>query len=76
MACKECEERRRKLKAIANDSANSIANAIAWLAGRDRKTEQSDHSAEQSIDKPAGDTDQSEQRIVVNARRSRTKRTT
>lgn len=74
MACTSCEDRRRKLKAMANDSAKSIANAIAWLAGRDHKTEQHGHSAEQSVDKPADSTDQPEQRIVVNARRTRAKR--
>lgn len=71
MACEGCEQRRQKLKAIANESARSIANAIARLTNRSRKTEHTSDATEQSIDSPAADTNTAEQRNTVNTRRTR-----
>lgn len=71
MACEGCEQRRQKLKALINDSAKSISNAIARLTNRDRKAEQPSDSTEQSIDQSGGSTEQPDQRIIVNARRTR-----
>ena len=57
MACAGCEERRQKIKAMYEQSKESIANAIARLTNRDRK-------AEQSIDPTTTSTDSTEQRIT------------
>ena len=63
MSCKSCEERRQKLKAMYEQSKESITKAITNLTNRGGKTEQ---SADQS---PAS-ADETEQRIIVNTRRA------
>lgn len=76
MSCKSCEERRQKLKALINDSAKSISNAIAFLGGRTGKAEQPSVGAEQSADSTPDTAEQPDQRIIVNTRGSgRGKRT-
>ncbi|WP_168378359.1 hypothetical protein [Acinetobacter cumulans] len=77
MACEGCEQRRLKLKALMNDSAKSISNAIARLTNRDRKAEQPSVAAEQSADSDSGNTEQSDTGVVapVKSRRGRTKST-
>ena len=50
MSCKSCEERRQKLKAMYEQSKQSISNAIAFLGGRAGKAEQPSVGAEQSTD--------------------------
>lgn len=74
MACEGCEQRRRKLKAMYDNSKESITNAIARLTDRDRKAEQSSAAAEQSADSSASGTDPAEQRVAT-AARSRARRT-
>lgn len=39
MACEGCEQRRQKLKAMYDNSKESITKAIARLTNRDRKAE-------------------------------------
>lgn len=76
MSCKSCEERRQKLKALINDSAKSISNAIARLGGRAGEAEQPSVGAEQSTDSAPDTAEQPDQRIIVNTRGSgRGKRT-
>ena len=77
MACEGCEQRRRKLKAMYDNSKESITNAIARLTNRDRKAEQSSAAAEQSADSDSGDTEQSDTGVVasVKSRRGRAKST-
>ena len=65
MSCKSCEERRQKLKALINDSAKSISNAIARLGGRAGEAEQSSVGAEQSTDSAPDTAEQPDQRIIV-----------
>lgn len=64
MSCKSCEERRQKLKAMYEQSKESITKAITNLTNRAGKTEQSADQSPASADEP-------EQRIVVNTRRAR-----
>lgn len=77
MACEGCEQRRLKLKALINDSAKSISNAIARLTDRDRKAEQPSVATEQSVDSDRGNTEQSDTGAVasVKSRRGRAKPT-
>lgn len=77
MACAGCEQRRQKLKAMYDNSKESITKAIARLTNRDRKAEQSSAAAEQSVDTDSSDTEQSDARAVasVKSRRGRTKPT-
>lgn len=77
MACAGCEQRSQKLKALINDSAKSISNAIARLTNRDRKAEQSSAATEQSADSDSGNTEQSDTGAVasVKSRRGRAKPT-
>lgn len=39
MACKSCEERRKKLKAMYDSSVTALQNAITALTGKDNGTE-------------------------------------
>ena len=71
MSCTSCEERRKKIKAMYESSRQSISSAIARLSGRNRKAEQPSDSAEQSADQSSGGAEQPDQRVIVNARRSR-----
>lgn len=75
MACEGCEQRRQKLKAMYDNSKESITNAIARLTNRDRKAEQPSVATEQSADSDSGDTEQSDTGIVapVKSRRGRAK---
>lgn len=77
MACQGCEERRQKLKALYDNSKESIANAIARIADRNRKAEQPSDSTEQSVDSTAIDSKQSDSAVTTTdrARPRRTKRT-
>ena len=76
MSCKSCEERRQKLKAMYEQSKQSISNAIANFSGRTVKAEQSSVGAEQSTDSTPDTAEQPDQRIIVNTRGSgRGKRT-
>ncbi|RLL17993.1 hypothetical protein D9K81_16210 [Acinetobacter chengduensis] len=77
MACEGCEQRRLKLKAMYDNSKESITKAISRLTNRDRKAEQSSVAAEQSVDSDSGDTEQSDTRAVasVKSRRGRAKPT-
>ena len=76
MSCKSCEERRQKLKAMYEQSKQSISNAIAFLGGRTGKAEQPSVGAEQSADSTPDTAEQPDQRIIVNTRGSgRGKRT-
>ena len=77
MACEGCEQRRQKLKALINDSAKSISNAIARLTNRDRKAEQPSVATEQSADSDSSDSEQSDTGVVatVKSRRGRAKPT-
>lgn len=70
MSCKSCEERRQKLKAMYEQSKQSISNAIAFLGGRAGKAEQSSVGAEQSTDSAPDTAEQPDQRIIVNTRGS------
>lgn len=70
MSCKSCEERRQKLKALINNSAKSISNAIAFLGGRNGKAEQPSVGSEQSTDSTPDTAEQPDQRIIVNTRGS------
>ena len=63
MSCTSCEERRKKLRAMYEQSKESITKAITDLTNRNSK-------AEQSADRSVASTDEHEQRIVINARRS------
>lgn len=74
MARAGCEERRRKLKAMYDNSRESIANAIARIANRNRKAERYGISAEQSADSSTSGTNPAEQRVAT-AARSRARRT-
>ena len=71
MSCTSCEERGKKIKAMYESSRQSISNAIARLSGRNRKAEQPSDSAEQSADQSSDGAEQPDQRVIVNARRSR-----
>lgn len=75
MACEGCEQRRQKLKAMYDNSKESIANAIARLTNRDRKAEQPSVAAEQSADSDSSDSEQSDTGVVatVKSRRGRAK---
>ena len=64
MSCKSCEERRQKLKAMYEQSKESITKAITNLTNRGGKTEQSADQSPTSADEP-------EQRIIVNTRSTR-----
>lgn len=77
MACEGCEQRRQKLKAMYDNSKESIANAIARLTNRDRKAEQPSVATEQSADSDSSNTEQSDARAVasVKSRRGRAKPT-
>lgn len=77
MACEGCERRRQKLKALIDDSAKSISNAIARLTNRDRKAEQPSVAAEQSANSDSSDSEQSDTGVVapVKSRRGRIKST-
>ena len=77
MACEGCEQRRQKLKAMYDNSKESITKAIARLTNRDRKAEQSSAAAEQSADSDSSDTEQSDTGAVapVKSRRGRAKST-
>jgi rhamnose utilization protein RhaD (predicted bifunctional aldolase and dehydrogenase) len=59
MSCKSCKERRQKLKAMYEQSIESITKVITYLTNKGGKTEQSPASA-----------DEPEQRIIVNTRRA------
>lgn len=63
MSCKSCEERRQKLKAMYEQSKESITKAITNLTNRGSKTEQ-------SVDQSPASSDEPEQRIIVNTRRA------
>lgn len=63
MSCKSCEERRQKLKAMYEQSKESITKAITNLTNRGGKTEQSTDSAPDTAEQP-------DQRIIVNTRGS------
>lgn len=63
MSCKSCEERRQKLKAMYEQSKESITKAITNLTNRGSKTEQ-------SVDQSPASADEPEQRIIVNTRRT------
>lgn len=75
MACKGCEQRRQKLKAMYDSSKESIANAIARLTNRSHKAEQPSIAAEQSVDSDSSDSEQSDTGVVapVKSRRGRAK---
>lgn len=75
MACEGCEQRRQKIKAMYDNSKESITNAIARLTNRDRKAEQPSAAAEQSANSGSSDTEQSDTGIVapVKSRRGRAK---
>lgn len=77
MACEGCEQRRQKLKAMYDNSKESITKAIARLTNRDRKAEQSSAATEQSADSDSSNTEQSDARAVasVKSRRGRAKPT-
>ncbi len=77
MACEGCEQRRLKLKAMYDNSKESITKAISRLTNRDRKAEQSSAATEQSVDSDSGDTEQSDTGAVasVKSRRGRAKPT-
>ena len=77
MACEGCEQRRQKLKAMYDNSKESITKAIARLTNRDRKAEQSSAAAEQSVDTDSSDTEQSDSGVAtsVKSRRGRAKPT-
>ena len=70
MSCKSCEERRQKLKAMYEQSRQSISNAIAFLGGRASKAEQPSVGTEQSTDSTPDTAEQPDQRIIVNTRGS------
>ena len=77
MACESCEERRQKIKAMYESSRQSISNAIARLGGRADQAEQSSAAAEQSADstpggsgQSLGESGQSDQSAVADARRA------
>lgn len=70
MSCKSCEERRQKLKAMYEQSKQSISNAIANFSGRTGKAEQPSVGAEQSTDSAPDTAEQPDQRIIVNTRGS------
>lgn len=61
MSCKSCEERRQKLKAMYEQSKESITKAITNLTNRGSKTEQ-------SVDQSSASADEPEQRVIVNTR--------
>ncbi len=63
MSCKSCEERRQKLKAMYEQSKESITKAITNLTNRGGKTKQ-------SVDQSPAIADEPEQRIIVNTRRA------
>ena len=63
MSCKSCEERRQKLKAMYEQSKESITKAITNLTNRGSKTEQ-------SVDQSPASADEPEQRVIVNTRRA------
>lgn len=75
MACEGCEQRRQKLKAMYDNSKESITNAIARLTNRDRKAEQPSVATEQSADSDSSDSEQSDTGVVapVKSRRGRAK---
>lgn len=77
MACEGCEQRRQKLKAMYDNSKESITNAIARLTNRDRKAEQPSVATEQSTDSDSSDSEQSDRGVVapVEPRRGRIKST-
>ncbi len=77
MACEGCEQRRQKLKAMYDNSKESITKAIARLTNRDRKAEQPGVAAEQSANSGSSDTEQSDTGAVasVKSRRGRAKST-
>lgn len=77
MACEGCEQRRQKLKAMYDNSKESITNAIARLTNRDRKAEQPSVATEQSADSDSSDSEQSDTGVVapVKSRRGRAKST-
>lgn len=68
MACEGCEERRRKIKAMYDNSMQSITSAIARLANRDSKAKSGSNSAKQSADSAVGDTEQSDTRTSTASR--------
>ena len=70
MSCTSCEERGKKIKDMYDKSMQSISSAIARLSGRVSQTEQSGASTEQSADQSSDGTEQSDQRVIVNTRRS------
>ncbi len=70
MSCTSCEERGKKIKDMYDKSMQSISSAIARLSGRAGQAEQSGASTEQPVDQSSDDTEQSDQRVIVNARRS------
>ena len=70
MSCTSCEERGKKIKDMYDKSMQSISSAIARLSGRVSQTEQSGASTEQPVDQSSDGTEQSDQRVIVNARRS------
>ncbi len=77
MTCASCEERRQKLKALADGAARSLTNAIDRLTGRSSKTEQSSDSTEQSVDSTGSNSEQPDSGVatVTRARAGRPKRT-
>lgn len=70
MSCTSCEERGKKIKDMYDKSMQSISSAIARLSGRVSQTEQSGASTEQPVDQSSDGTEQSDQRVIVNTRRS------
>ena len=70
MSCTSWEERGKKIKDMYDKSMQSISSAIARLSGRAGQAEQSGASTEQPVDQSSDDTEQSDQRVIVNARRS------
>ena len=70
MSCTSCEERGKKIKGMYDKSMQSISSAIARLSGRAGQAEQSGDSTEQSVDQSSDGAEQSDQRVIVNARRS------
>lgn len=68
MTCASCEERRQKLKALADGAARSLTNAIDRLIGRSSKTEQPSDSAEQSVDSTNSNSEQPDSGVAITAR--------
>ena len=76
MACEGCEQRRKKLKALYEDSKQSITQRLKQLAARNSKAEQSADSAKQSTDSADSSADSSDTGVATTPRARRRGKTT